>query len=188
MVRHSSALARHPGCLCINDCAALITGTTESSAPGSSASPCRCLKRGMCAELVPQLMGREPERLLFVRVRFDSIGKEPPKPQLEGSVPAMHCTDVGTGRCTCAQHLSSTAFFRSFRPLLAEGIPQCACLITRVLSMQSQDTKYVVLLTRRPLRVSRVSACWQHPQREDLHFPGTNRLQECQFGMSVLLV
>ena len=55
----------------------LIKGFTESIAPGSSVSHCRFLKRGMSCELVPQLMGREPERLLFARVRFDSIGKEP---------------------------------------------------------------------------------------------------------------
>ena len=48
----------------------------------------------MSCELVPQLMGREPERLLFARVRFDSIGKDPRSPQLAGSVPAMHQADV----------------------------------------------------------------------------------------------
>ena len=186
MVRHSSALARHPGCLCINDCAALITGTTDSSTPGSSASHCRCLKRGMCAELVPQLLGREPERLLFVRVRFDSIGKEPPKPQLEGSVPAMHCTDVGTGRCACAQHRSSTAFFRSFRPLLAEGIPTvCMPHYTSALHAKPRyqiccpsDQELVKSIsTRRPLSISSLTA----PSAEGTAYLHTHHLQGCQY-------
>ena len=112
----------------------------------------------MSCELVPQLMGREPERLLFARVRFDSIGKEPPAPQLAGSVPAVHHTGVSARQCACPLQASwmgsplsvEAESLQCIFPclLLAEGIPAVCIRPMRSSLSQGKLLNMVHSLTR----------------------------------------
>ena len=104
---------------------------------------------------MPQLVGREPERLLFAKVRFVSMGKEPTAPQLEGSVPAIHRIDSSARQCACARAAMLDGFLTKALPTAYRGHTYSMhVFLHEVLSMQSQDAKCVIHIIRILVRVS----------------------------------